>query len=151
MARKEIVLLVILLVGCQVNMKSEPGKPGKDGEVGESGVAGEVGAVGQTGAKGYDGATGQQGIQGRPGPQGQQGSQGQQGVPGEDGEDAIVEVIDPCGDSPGVDEVLLRLADGRIAAWYFGVGLFILEPGTYTTTDSQQCVFEVTADGHVAD
>jgi hypothetical protein len=56
----------------------------------------------------------------------------------------IAEVYDPCGDGPGVDEVLLILGDGTILAWYLDLGLAILEPGNYITTDSQGCSFEVT-------
>lgn len=84
------------------------------------------------------------------------------GLNGEDGEDAPptqftpVEIVDPCGDSPGVlDEVFLRLADGTLLASVsdnssgqntrFG----ILVPGSWTTTDGSVCHFTVTAQGEV--
>lgn len=59
---------------------------------------------------------------------------------------AIAEVLDPCGDGPGVDEVLLILGDGTVLAWYVDLGLAVLEPGIYMTTDSQGCTFEITED-----
>jgi hypothetical protein len=69
------------------------------------------------------------------------------GIDGEDGADApfaISEVVDPCSDGPGHDEVVLVFATGEWIAWYVGLGLFILTPGaTYQTSDAQACVFTV--------
>lgn len=66
---------------------------------------------------------------------------------GENGQDApfaISEVVDPCSDGPGPDEVILVFATGEWIAWYQGLGLSILTPGaTYRTTDQQSCVFTV--------
>lgn len=82
------------------------------------------------------------------------------GLDGEDGSDAVqsqfqvVEVIDPCGDYDGPgnsddhDEVLLKLQDGTILAWYKNLGLTILMPGfNYQTTDKQKCKFRINNDG----
>lgn len=59
---------------------------------------------------------------------------------------SVVEVIDPCGDGPGYDEVLIRLSDGNIVA-YFESGsnrfLSLLQPGSYRTTDATNCNFTV--------
>lgn len=55
----------------------------------------------------------------------------------------IVEIIDPCGDSAGLDEVLLKMSDGTILAWLKNVGIVELTNGSYITTDSQKCVFSV--------
>jgi len=59
---------------------------------------------------------------------------------------AVVDIIDPCGDSPGFDEVLLRLANGQLLA-HFASGslqfLTLVPDGSYVTTDSQQCHFTV--------
>lgn len=59
----------------------------------------------------------------------------------------VTEIIDPCGDGPGFDEVLLKLANGKIMAHYAGGGnlqfLTILSPGNYTTTDASACRFNV--------
>lgn len=63
----------------------------------------------------------------------------------------IMDSIDPCGDGPGPDEILLVLSDGSIVAWYKDLGLSYLEPGTYQTTDAQACVFTVTTNGEVID
>lgn len=106
------------------------------------------GVDGAQGPQGIQGVAGVQGEQGEQGAQGEQGVQGAQGVQGLDASDAfIVGYIDPCGDSPGVDEVLFVLSDGRMAAWYKNVGLVILEDGTYQTTDKQKCVFTISNNG----
>lgn len=74
------------------------------------------------------------------------GPKGDSGIAGPSGKDSIIEIIDPCGDSPGYDEVLLRLADGSLVVYFEqGSNRFLTEltPGTYQTTDSQRCVFTV--------
>lgn len=55
----------------------------------------------------------------------------------------IKEVIDPCGDGPGQDEILLVLSEGSVVAWYKDLGLVELEDGNYVTTDSQSCSFSI--------
>jgi hypothetical protein len=61
-------------------------------------------------------------------------------------------VYDPCGDSPDFDEILLKLADGTVLA-YFESGsnrfLTTLRPGTYRTTDGSNCVFTLNNDGTI--
>lgn len=74
---------------------------------------------------------------------GSDGTDGTNGQDGVDGKDAIIEVIDPCLDGPGIDEVLLRLSDRSILAWYYQKGLTILGPGNWVTTDSQVCSFHI--------
>lgn len=60
------------------------------------------------------------------------------------GEDAFLEVIDPCGDEAGFeDEILLRMADGQLVAWYKNVGFVLVGAGAYRTTDHQKCDFTV--------
>jgi hypothetical protein len=78
---------------------------------------------------------------------------GQDGSDGIDGENAILEVIDPCGDyEDGYDEVIFRLSTGDLMS-YFETGkrrfLTLLTPGKYITTDNQRCEFEVTDDFEV--
>lgn len=76
------------------------------------------------------------------------------GTDGVDGVDApvsgtITEVIDPCGDGPGFDEVILRLGVDQLVAYFEQGGdrfLSILTPGNYSTTDSQSCPFTVNSD-----
>ncbi len=67
-------------------------------------------------------------------------------------QEAITEFIDPCGDGPGFDEVLIRTTSGQLVA-YFESGnnrfLTILAPGSYATTDAQRCHFQVTAEGEI--
>lgn len=61
-------------------------------------------------------------------------------------QESIVEFIDPCGDSSGFDEILLKTSTGKIVA-YFEQGnkrfLTILGNGTYQTTDNQACRFKI--------
>lgn len=86
-------------------------------------------------------------VEGPPGPKGPPGPQGVPGNDGDPGQDAIIEIIDPCGDGEGyLDEVILVLSDGSLIAWYKNRGLAVLEPGQYQTTDPQKCLFEVTED-----
>ena len=68
------------------------------------------------------------------------------GVNGSDGLDSlIVNVINPCGDGQGHDEIILELSDGTFMAWYKNLGLSLLEENkTYRTTDAQQCRFKIT-------
>lgn len=94
------------------------------------------GQTGQPGEAGQDGAQG---------PQGPEGPQGSQGAPGADSH--VVGHIDPCGDGPGPDEILLILDDGRFAAWYLNLGLVILGDGSWVTTDSQACHFTISDNG----
>ena len=61
--------------------------------------------------------------------------------------------IDPCGAHSGYDEVLLRLSNGSLVAYFKENGhyefLSVLTPGMYRTTDRQRCLFEVKNDGSV--
>jgi hypothetical protein len=62
----------------------------------------------------------------------------------------VAEIIDPCGDGPGFDEVVLKMGSGEFIA-YFQQGnrrhLSVLVPGNYQTTDQQKCNFTITASG----
>lgn len=101
-------------------------------------ACGEDGARGPAGVPGADGRNGTNGEQGPTGPQG--------GV-GSSGADAILEVINPCGDDPAHDEVILRLSGGRLLAHYSSGGkqfLTLLQANTtYSTTDGHACTFTV--------
>lgn len=66
----------------------------------------------------------------------------------------VIGLIDPCGNGPGYDEVLLRLSSGRTIAYFKHASnefLTVLEPGYYRTTDTQACNFTVNAQGLVCD
>jgi hypothetical protein len=56
-------------------------------------------------------------------------------------------MIDPCGDGPGFDEVILRLGNGGLMAHFAGGGnlqfLTVLPDGNYITSDNQACYFTV--------
>jgi hypothetical protein len=67
-----------------------------------------------------------------------------------------VEVLDPCGDAPGVyDEVLLRLSDGTVLVSFSAnasgdnTRFALIGPGTYTTTDGSNCTFTLTSEGRL--
>ena len=55
----------------------------------------------------------------------------------------ISSIIDPCGNSPGLDEILLVLEDNSVLAWYKHLGFALLANGSYVTTDRQKCRFTV--------
>lgn len=74
-------------------------------------------------------------------------------VPVEIRED-VIDVIDPCGAEAPFDEVLLRLADGSLVAFFQqGNNRFLanIPPGDYVTTDGTNCRFTVTEDLEVLD
>lgn len=84
------------------------------------------------------------------------------GIDGKDGQDgepalySVVGLVDPCGDFPGFDEVLLRLGTGQLLAHYSsGNGnnrvefLALVEQGNYTTTDGSGCHFSVDSDNQI--
>lgn len=99
------------------------------------------------------------GLDGQDGKDGIDGIDGKDGKDGQDGKDAVfqpVEVIDPCGDMPGVnDEVLLKLPSGMIIALFMdnaggkNTRLASLSAGDYMTTDGTKCYFRVQADGTI--
>lgn len=162
--------------GCEQVSVPKDGDNGKDGANGVNGTNGLAGLSGSTGPKGDTGAIGPMGPQG---PVGAKGDTGETGLPGiscevsqvfggaliecpttsvllrdgKDGEDAVVEILDPCGEpatNKPMNEILLRLATGEVVAWYQNVGFVTLVPGVqYVTTDPQQCRFKVTEDGEV--
>lgn len=70
---------------------------------------------------------------------------------------AIDSIVNPCGDNPNLyDEVFLRLANGTLLASFSdsaaggNTRLSILVPGTYTTTDGDNCVFTVDSHGVIS-
>lgn len=73
------------------------------------------------------------------------------GQNGLDGAHAVLEIIDPCNKQGAFDEVLLRLSNGALLA-YFTQGSFntsfltLLTPGQYQTTDGTNCHFTVNSD-----
>jgi len=65
-----------------------------------------------------------------------------------------VELINPCEDAPGYDEILLRLHNGQLIA-HFSSGniqfLTLLTPGSYVVTDGTNCQFSVDSNLTVID
>lgn len=73
---------------------------------------------------------------------------GNDGATGPGGTDAFFQIIDPCGDDPDeLDQVILQLSTGELLT-SFERGhkgfLTLIENGDYTTTDKQECEFNVT-------
>jgi hypothetical protein len=66
----------------------------------------------------------------------------------------ITELLDPCGNGAGFDEVLLRTSGGDIIA-YFEQGanrfLSVLTPGSYRTTDGTNCNFSIDSQKRLCD
>ena len=66
--------------------------------------------------------------------------------------DTVTEMIDPCGASPGYNEVLLRTGSGKTVA-YFEQGskrfLSVIGQGSYQTTVASACLFTVNSLGQV--
>lgn len=61
----------------------------------------------------------------------------------------VVEIVNPCGDQPGFDEVLLRLSTGQIIASFSdnasgaNTRFTTIGNGSYSTTDGTNCAFTV--------
>lgn len=95
------------------------------------------------------------GTDGTNGTNGTNGQDGQNGQNGADGKS--VEVLDPCGAESkiGFDEVLIRLPDRTIIAYFKFESyehLTRLAPGrSYMTTDDTQCTFSIEPDGTILD
>jgi len=152
-----------------------PGARGERGPAGRDGVDGKDGATGATGAQGLPGIRGLDGTScdvapalggalitcgtstvlvtnGLDGVDGRDGQDGQDGVDGQDApptQFTVTEMINPCGDAPGADEVLLRLANNQLVAHYSSGSrqfLAVIGPGTYMTTDGTSCIFVVHPD-----
>jgi hypothetical protein len=145
------LLFVLFLIGC--TQKHLVGVP----VVGPQGPQGEAGQPGLDGKDGSDGADGVgcsvQNVSN--GALITCGTTTAVVLNGIDGEDAppttysVVNIINPCGDSSGFDEVLLKLANGSLMAHYSHGNkqfLTLLTPGNYATTDGESCNFTVHSD-----
>lgn len=99
------------------------------------------------------------GINGEDGEIGATGPQGPKGDPGATAPTSpyeVTQVIDPCGDAPGIyDEVFLKMANGTLIASFSdsaagnNTRLSVLVPGSYVTTDGSNCHVVVHSDGTV--
>ena len=68
----------------------------------------------------------------------------------------IVEIVDPCGDTPlKYDEVLFKTSDGQFVGSFsdnssgLNTRFSVLPIGSYVTTDATNCHFQVTSDGNI--
>ena len=169
-------LILMYLTSCGDNMSGPVGKQGTSGTTGLAGLPGKPGDVGLTGNPGVNGSSCHV-IQGEDmakivcddgsSAEVHNGQNGQDAKPctvaSIDGRTTIEcpdgsavtfptshmfkRVINPCGDGPGVDEIIFEFEDGGFVAWYYNVGLVLLDCGqSYVTTDSQRCVFKLSDD-----
>lgn len=118
-----LIVFVLILTAC--------GKPhnGKDG----ASITGPAGPIGLTGNVGATGA---------------------QGIPGQDAPINPydpVGLVDPCGTNPSIhNEVFIRLYNGLLLASFsdningYNTRFTVLSPGTFQTTDGDNCIFTVT-------
>ena len=67
--------------------------------------------------------------------------------------DNVNMLLDPCGNAPGFDEVLLRMTSGKVVAYFESSGkrfLSVLTPNqAYVTTDGSNCQFSVDSAGNL--
>lgn len=87
---------------------------------------------------------------------GQNGSNGQNGLDAPPTPFSPTGLVEPCGDAPGVfDEVFIRLANGSIVASFsdnisgYNTRFSLLTPGTYQTTDGDNCIFSLDNNGNI--
>lgn len=73
-----------------------------------------------------------------------------------EGRGHVLELVDPCGDTPGkYDELLIRFSDNTLvssfsdAASGLNTRLAAIPPGSYLTTDGTSCSFVVGTNGSV--
>lgn len=142
-----IIAGLLLLIGCGPHRSGAPGLQGPPGLPGTPGQGCSIQAVnggaivtcGPDQVLILDGAAGPQGPQGPTGPVGPYN---------------VAQIIDPCGDGPGHDEILFVLGNGQIVAHYSSGPLqflTVLSPGNYVTTDQQACNFTLTLEGTIED
>lgn len=96
-----------------------------------------------------DGLNGKDGLIGEAGPQGIEGDKGDTGATGATAPTNpydVVQIIDPCGDAPGIyDEVFLKMQNGILIASFSdnangnNTRLSLLVNGSYVTTDGSNC------------
>lgn len=152
-----VLLVLIIMSGC-AGPKGENGVDGRDGIDGTSCTvtATNTGSIVSCNDGTY--AFINNGTNGIDGINGTNGTNGLDGLNGVDGNDSIIQIIDPCGNSLSViDEVLLKLSDGSYLVYFtnnvngdYGRRA-ILPPGSYTTTDGQNCHFIITNNGGYAE
>lgn len=140
--KKYIILFTLLTAACGPHRSGTPGTDGLPGAPGEGCTV--VAAVG--GALITCGDTSTLLLHGQNGANGQDGQDGQDGADAPPTAYTVVDMINPGGDGPGFDEVLLRLANGQLVAHFSSGGLqflTILSPGNYVTTDAGAVPFTV--------
>lgn len=98
----------------------------------------------------HDGKIGNPGAPGSDGNKGDKGDDGATGPQGPKGDDAQLQVIDPCGDAPGIiDEVVIKMPDGSFLALLTAnlsgdySRLALLPDGSYVTSDGSNCLFSI--------
>lgn len=66
-----------------------------------------------------------------------------------------VTLLNPCGDAPGIyDEVFMKLSNGTVLVSFsddwtgHNTRLSVITPGTYQTTDGDNCIFTINVSGN---
>lgn len=87
------------------------------------------------------------------------GTPGPQGPPGVSAAPTAytpVALLDPCGTNPSIhNEVFIKMSDGTVLASFSddaagdNTRFSVLTPGTYTTTDGDNCTFTIDAQGNI--
>lgn len=128
----------------QDGLDGEDGNDGADGTDGQSCSVSEIENVGAL----IDCGDPQSSVVILHGQDGEDGRDGQDGENGTDGISPILEYLYPCGEQEGISEVLIRMFDGSLLAYYRQSNrkqfLAKLPAGQYRTTDGYHCNFEVT-------
>jgi len=164
------LVFVLGMVGCGTDYYESKNLVGPQGETGATGATGSTAApctvitVSSAGFAPNGGALITCGLSrvlvlnGATGQAGQAGQAGQVGEDGQDGQSSpymITEIVDPCGDAPGIyDEVLIRIGSMLLASFSDNANgkntrLSLLVSGNYVTTDGSNCHFSVDNNNNV--
>lgn len=171
MTKLLIIMSLILLTSCGGNNVNTP--QGAPGAPGPNGLPGPTGSPGPSGPAGTS-CTATQIAVGDPvlldggaiincGATSVMISNGRNGINGTNGTNgvtstySITSLVNPCGDAPGIaDEVFLKLVDGTLLwlqvdnASGLNARLAIAQPGSWITTDGDNCQFTLNADGSIS-
>lgn len=146
-----LIVVSLFLVACG---KGVPGEQGVKGDTGATGPTGSSCTVQQANNGAIISCSDGSSVLVLNGTNGTNGRDGTNGVNAVPSAYSIVEIIDPCGPMTGYyNEILLRLADRTLIAFFEdGSQRFLAEitPGTYKTTDKQNCIFTISSNLNVS-
>lgn len=153
MMKTNLMILLMLFNGCGREI-GIPGPKGDKGDPGLNGVSCTVNEVVSSNEYPNGGAVITCGANVVVVKNGADGDDGEDGQPGAN---AVIQLIDPCGDYPSVhDEVILRLSTNQLLASFSdnpngkNTRFAVITPGSYQTTDGTNCNFTVDLNGNVS-